>query len=690
MPRRLRKVVAGSLRYKLLLLVLFPILVVLPTVVGLTIYWSLNYTYDQLYAKVRTDLLVADDVFKRLQQDYLSQLEGLAKSYSFRTALELGDRAAVDELIAVILNTTHFDYLRVINIEEGLGPNRLEDPFRASTPSPLLDDAYRFTKPGVGVQIFHNEDIKVIDPALAKRIELKLVDTPYAEPTTRVRENRAMVVRAVYPVRDNAGQLVALLDGGVLLNNNFTLVDDIRDLVYGPGSVPDEGWGTVTVFLDDVRISTNVPLSREQRALGTRVSEEVRKHVLGEGKVWVDSAFVVNDWYVSAYKPIEDVYGDRVGMLYAGILEAPYTAAYTRAVSILIAVIAITALIAGWLAIRGAKSVFKPMEAMAQAVRATREGVNVRVGPVESQDEIGELARQFDVMLDQLQEHNRQMEIAADQLEVKVAERTHELTMKNIRLQQTINMLREARQQLSIAGKLAALGELTAGVAHEINNPTAVILGNMDVLIRELGDNAEGVSTETDLIIEQVYRIRSIVDKLLRYARPSEFAGYVDDLDVQKVIDETLTLVHHEIYKRNADIRREYSATKTVRFNRQELQQVLVNLFLNALQAIDIGGRIDIKTEDTDDGINIVVHDFGKGIALEELGRVFDPFFTKREDGTGLGLSVSYGLVRRYGGTLSVQSEQGRYTQFTLHILQEPVYEKSEEDLVERYAANTA
>jgi len=686
---RLKRVVAGSLRYKLLLLVLFPILVVLPTVVGLTVYWSLNYTYSQLYAKVRTDLLVADDVFKRLQHDYLAQLEGLAKSYSFRTALELGDRAGIDEQISVLLNTTHFDFLRVIGLDEDLAKARLSDPFHTRTPSPLLENAYRFAKPGVGVQIFHNEDIEQINPGLAKQIELPLVDTPRAVPTSRVRENRGMVVRAVYPVRNAAGELVALLDGGVLLNNNFTFVDDIRDLVYGPGSVPDEGWGTVTVFLNDVRISTNVPLRRGQRALGTRVSSEVRDHVLEEGRVWVDRAFVVNDWYVSGYKPIVDVYGDRVGMLYAGILESPYTAAYTRAISVLITVIVMTALIAGWLAIRGAKSVFKPMEAMARVVRATNAGENLRIGEVESHDEIGQLARQFDAMLDQLQEHNRRMERAADELEHKVTERTRELTLKNIRLQKTINMLREARQQLAIAGKLAALGELTAGVAHEINNPTAVILGNMDILVRELGDSGKLVSTETDLIIEQVYRIRSIVDKLLRYARPSEFAGYVESLNIQEVVEDTLTLVQHEIQKRGAKIHKQLEADKAVRFNRQELQQVLVNLLMNALQAIPDGGRIELLSKNNEDGIEITVCDYGKGIPLEELGRVFDPFYTKREGGTGLGLSVSYGLVRRYGGKLSVQSEEGKWTRFTVQIRQQPVYEEHSEEELD-YVVKTA
>jgi two-component system NtrC family sensor kinase len=125
-------------------------------------------------------------------------------------------------------------------------------------------------------------------------------------------------------------------------------------------------------------------------------------------------------------------------------------------------------------------------------------------------------------------------------LEVKVAERTRELREKNERLEKTIALLRQTRRRLVTAEKLAAVGELTAGIAHEINNPIAVMLGNMDVLIDELGEHARPLKTEIDLIIEQIYRIRAIVDKLLQYSRPSEYAGYVEEVDVNRLIEDTL------------------------------------------------------------------------------------------------------------------------------------------------------
>jgi two-component system NtrC family sensor kinase len=179
-------------------------------------------------------------------------------------------------------------------------------------------------QPTTGIEVFSAKDLANEDPFLARKYELTLLETPRARPSQRTVEDRGMMIRAIYPVKISSGKIIALLDGGVLLNNNFEFVDAIRDLVYGPGSLLEGSIGTVTVLLDDVRITTNVPLRPSERALGTRVSNEVRTQVLDHGEVWLDRAVVVNDWYISAYEPIIDVNGKRVGMLYTGYLEAPY------------------------------------------------------------------------------------------------------------------------------------------------------------------------------------------------------------------------------------------------------------------------------------------------------------------------------------------------------------------------------
>ena len=663
--------VGSSLRYKLLTLALAPIVLVMPVVLAIAVYWGTHFTYDQLYIKVNTDLSVARDVFRRQQQGYLDRLGRLAESYRFRTDLEKGDLAALEQELRLLAQVAGFSYLHLVGPD---GRWLYEPDSGRARPSVQLKLALQ-GQPSAGVEIFSAADLAV--EGLAKRVRLPLLVTPRARPTSRAVEDRGMMVRALYPVRNAAGTVVAVMDGGLLLNGNFGFVDAIRDLVYGQGSLPEGSIGTVTVFLDDVRISTNVPLKAGERALGTRVSQVVRDKVLGNGEIWLDRAFVVNDWYISAYEPILDVTGQRVGMLYAGYLEAPYRTTLWQAFGSLVLLFLALMGIYALLAVKGAKSVFKPVEAMARVVKATRAGRDQRIGDVPSRDEIGDLARELDVMLGLLKRQHRQIRHAADELEHKVEERTAELKQKNADLQRSIDLLQRTREQLVIAEKLAALGELTAGVAHEINNPTAVIMGNLDVIRAVLGKGAEPVAEEIRLIDEQLYRIRDIVNNLLQYARPADFAGYLSRVDVNQVVDSTLKLVGHLTKHSDARLETRCEASRPISINAQELQQVLVNLLVNALHAVE--GRPDpqvlIQTGDwSDRGVWVKVRDNGCGIAADVADKVFNPFYSTKGqgEGTGLGLSVSYSLIRRYGGTLTVDSGEGGGATFTVWLLEEP------------------
>ncbi len=687
---RIINAVRGTVRYKLLVLVLFPILLMMPIALAVAIYWGANFTYDQLYIKVNSDLSVADDVFMRMQQDYLDRLGTLAESYAFRTALEIDNHQGIDEQLLAVELEAGFSYLNVIHINGNAGDVKQDSDARERRSSSSLLSAAQ-GHPTVGVEIFSAEDLRKLDESLASSVELPLLETPRARPTTRSLEDRAMMIRALYPVKDSRGELMAILDGGVQLNANFGFVDAIRDLVYGPGSLPAGSIGTVTVFLDDVRISTNVPLRPGERALGTRVSNEVRTQVLDQGRKWIDRAFVVNDWYISSYEPILDIDGNRVGMLYAGYLESPYRNALWKALAILVLMFLALMLISSLVAIRGAKSIFRPVEDMSSVVQATREGKLTRIGEVASRDEIGVLASEFDAMLDLLHQRNQEILASADQLEHKVDERTAELQQKNEDLHRTISVLQETRQKLVNAEKLAALGELTAGVAHEINNPTAVMLGNIDVLVDELGSAIQPVQHEVDLIIEQIYRIKEIINNLLHYTHPEDYDGYMAEVDVNELVHQTLKLISHYQNKFRFDIQLELNAGRNIRINQQELKQVVVNLLVNAIHAIDPnGGRIRITTRDwTDKGVAISVEDNGTGMDEVTMSRVFNPFYsTKMQgEGTGLGLSVSYGLIRRYGGNLTVQSSPGEGACFTIWLLTEPELVEDEETIIKQLHA---
>src|SRR5262249_47325071 len=148
-----------------------------------------------------------------------------------------------------------------------------------------------------GIDIFGNDELAAISPDLAARARLDLVPTPNAVPTDRSTETHGMVVHAASPAALPDGATGALV-GGILLNQNLEFIDTINELVYQEASLPEGSQGTATLFLDDVRISTNVRLFEGRRALGTRVSAAVRSAVMDQGRTWLDSAFVVNDWYI--------------------------------------------------------------------------------------------------------------------------------------------------------------------------------------------------------------------------------------------------------------------------------------------------------------------------------------------------------------------------------------------------------
>ena len=680
---RLIRNIRGAIRYKLLVLVLFPILLVMPIALILAIYWGTNFSYEQLYIKVNTDLSVSHDVFERIKKDYLNALGKTAESYRFRTLLDWQNEEQILIELENLKSEYQFSYIHLTDPQGVI----MDQPGqqRITRPSSAFDIA-RNGNPVSGIEIFDEESL--LAEGLLDQVKLPLIPTVRARPSDKTEENRGMMIRALYPVADTNGQILAILDAGILLNGNFTFVDVIRDLVYGPGSLIEGSIGTVTVFLDDVRITTNVPIRPGERALGTRVSDEVRTIVLDNGETWIDRAFVVNDWYISSYEPILDIDGNRVGMLYAGFLEAPFRQALTNALIVLILLFLALMVLTGLVAVLGAKSIFKPLEQISSVVQATRAGEDERIGKIPSTDEVGALASEFDSMLDLLNQRKIELQNWADSLEDKVEERTTELKKKNHELTNTIQVLQKTRQKLVVAEKLAALGELTAGVAHEINNPTAVMLGNLDVIIDEMGAELAPVRDEVDLVIDQIYRIKDITNNLLQYARPDEYAGYINELDINVLIDDTLKLIHHFRADLDYDIEQNLLATRSININQQELQQVLINLLSNAIHALpDNKGVITIETDDKNQKeVRIVIRDNGHGMDARIVSRIFNPFFTTKNqgEGTGLGLSISYGLIRRYGGNIELESEKGKGTKVTMTLLCEPVIVDDEKTIQEQ------
>lgn len=665
-----------SIRRKLLAMVLLPLLVVLPLLGALLLWWGSVSLDRLLITKVRSDLAVAHGYFERVLGNVGAGTAAVAESHSLHLAL--GDTQAPAHWPALLDSFRQREGLDFLHLYAPDG--RLLATDRTGAPPASTLDVRNSSQGLASVEVLSAVQARVLGPELLARVRVPLVPTRNAAPAQAAQEDRAMVLLATRTVYSRSGGLLATLQGGVLLNRNLRFIDHINGIVYPEGSLPFGSRGTATLFMDDVRVSTNVrlfasdagqtsPADADSRAIGTRVSQAVREAVLGRGSTWLDRAFVVNEWYVSGYVPLADGNGTRVGMLYVGFTERPFTLLKYALLGSIGLVFFAVMILAAWVSLRWASAIFRPlerMEATMQQVQSGAAGARVVAAnqppgaeqpPDEELDEIGRLAKHFDQLLDQVQDHTRS-------LDAKVAERTAQLA--------------QAQDQLVKNEKLAAVGQLTASIAHEVNNPIAVIQGNLDLVRELLGpEHSARVRSELRLVDEQIERMRLIVTQLLQFARPNEFAGYVEPIDCNAAVNNCLVLVGHLMAKTRIDVRLQLNATHPAAINRQELQQVLVNLLVNAIHAMPAGGVLTLRSADENQvadgrlGIVIQVLDTGPGLPPDLLATLFQPFVTRKKDGTGLGLWISRNLVQRYGGEITAanRSDGTPGAMFSLRLL---------------------
>lgn len=645
----------NSVRIRLMILALAPMVLLMPLMLflGMT-RWTADY--DQvLIANVESDLRIAEQYLSRLMVETGEELQAVAGSVEFAQAAKADFDAFFDAKRAAL----GLDFLYYLSPADA-------DGLRGNWP--VIDMAANGTS-RTEIDIFAGPDLEAISPELAARARLPLIETEAAVPTDRTVEDRGMVIHSATPVAlpGRAGVLV----GGVLLNRNLAFIDTINALVYLEEETGALRQGTATLFLDDVRVSTNVRLFEDVRALGTRVSAAVRGEVLGNGRTWLDRAFVVNDWYISGYLPLTDSFGTYVGMLYVGFLEEPFATAKRNAFLWILGAFAAVLLLSAPLFLRLAKGIFAPLERMTHTMSLVQNGnLSARNDLDDARDEVGQVAGHLDDLLDQVQQRDRDLRSLNQDLNDRVDKRTAELKRTNEKLEETF-------RQLVMSEKLASIGEITAGVAHEINNPVAVIQGNVDVIRESLGEGSAAIKTELGLVDRQVSRIQTIVGKLLQFARPGEFADLEQAVPVAPVVKDCLVLVNHVLSQGNIAVKTQADPSLQVRIDPGELQQVLINLIMNAVQAMDGQGTLTLRVEaaarESVPGVALTVEDTGPGIDPAMMDQVFAPFYsTKQAEGTGLGLSISQTLIQRAGGLIRASNAPTGGACFEIWL---PIYE---------------
>ncbi|MBN1418120.1 MAG: cache domain-containing protein [Planctomycetes bacterium] len=620
----------------------------------------------QAQAMVVADLNAARVIYNGKIRAIESAVRLTAASPGFVAAVAGGDRVRTAGILEEMAGREGLDVLTLTDargrvIARRTGPEAGEDD---GSDDEILRLALDNEIPISGTQVLPADVLRREAPGLAERARTPILPTPRATPTERSEETSGLVLKAAAPVFHPDGGIAGVLYGAELLNGDEELVDRIRDTVFSGDGRGERRRGTATVFLGDLRIATNVPKDG-RRATGTRVSDAVRAAVLDRGERWVDEAFVVDAWYITAYEPIRNVSGDCIGILYVGIPRAPFLAILYQTIGILTGVTLLGVALVVAMSVRIARRLGRPLaEIAARAERIADGQVGERIA-VEAPAEIGSLARSLETMRARLVDARDELRRWAETLERRVEERSQ--------------ALEAAQAEAMQSEKLASVGLLASGFAHEVNNPLTGILANASLVLESLPSDAPA-RAELQVVVDEAIRARDVVRRLLAFSRESlprrvpqpiepivdraieraRAAGAFDAVRLEKVVEGSLPPI-------DAD--------------GDGLAVVFWNIIQNAVEAMPGGGGLRIALRplpgegDGARGIEAEFADTGHGIPDGVAGRVFDPFFTTKETGTGLGLAVSYGIVRHHKGTISLESEPGGGTRVRVVI---PASERGE------------
>jgi len=544
------------------------------------------------------DFATAKTVYEQQLQALRLSVQVAASGTTIQRYLETGDEVALYAYLQGIHRDAGFDFLSLTDAGGRV-------VLRVSRPGDRGGDASAIAevkaalagKVAAATEVLSAAQLGDENPGLPARARIK---------TGKGEVNEGMALIAAAPL-GGAGKVVGVLYGGLLLNGNSAIVDRVWTLLFRGDRFRDTDSGSVTIFRNGYRIATNVRTVAGDRAVGTEASAEVRQAVLERGKLWRGRAFVVKQWYISEYDPVRNYAGEAIGMLSVGILESTYTSIRN---SVILSFFLLATI--GFLMIIGItyymiRNITRPLGEMVFATRNISAGRFDQEVQTDSPGEIALLADSFNAMLKSLRQMKGDLEEWGRTLEEKVKQRTEELGAMQVRLAQS--------------ERLASLGMLAAGVAHEINNPLGGILALTALTVEDM--KKEDPNRETlEEVIRQTERCRDIVKGLLEFSRQSK--ANTERIDLNKILLDTLSLLAKQALFFNIEIVRDLEPNlPAVMADKSQFQQVFMNIFVNAVQAMDERGTITIASRHDRAGkwVEVAISDTGHGIRPEQDSR---------------------------------------------------------------------
>jgi two-component system, NtrC family, sensor kinase len=483
-----------------------------------------------------------------------------------------------------------------------------------------------------GTRIISSEELSAMGKGLAKKSRIEILDTPKARTSGLDALGEAMALEYARPVPGEQGEVAKILYGGKIINGTNDIVETIRDLIFGEEEYHGKPVGTVTIFQGGVRISTNAVKADGKRAIGTIVSSEVYDHVLLEGKSWTDRAFVVTDWYITAYEPIRDIRGNIIGMLYVGILEQPFFDMTKKVSALFFAIIAAAVVMAIVISFFLAGSIARPVKQLVEGTSKIASGdLGYRVEVNTFIEDLRWLAVSFNEMAESLDARNRDLVVS--------------------------NANREALNKRYL--------DLISFVSHELKGILAsTILNAYSVRDGFLGMVNFKQQKALDSITRNLDHLDATVKNFLNLSRIEK-----GDMDVNKkpvlmreeIFNVTVDTFQKQIAEKEMEITINIPKEMSLVVDRDLIQIVANNLVSNAVKYGIKGGRIEISAIDNGDKVTISVYNDGRVLGEEERKLLFKRFSrldspeTRKAKGTGLGLFISKEIVEKHGGTMFVE-----------------------------------
>ncbi|MDD5491740.1 MAG: cache domain-containing protein [bacterium] len=603
-----------TLKSKILYSFLSVILVLGISIALLGYYVIQKDIIERTQQQVKNDLQVAHMV-------YAGELESMKQAFSVIRYI-----TTLDELKSRL----GLDYLYIINASEG-----------NNVPSEIARQAAQGKSIG-GTRVIEKDELRKLDLSLVKKCRIDVRFTPLAKPSDKKVLEQALALEYARPLVDDQGKVTRIIYGGKIVNCDFALVDKIRDYVFENRLYGGKPVGTVTIFLDDTRIATNVLDNEGKRAIGTRVSENVYENVVGSGRSWLDRAFVVTDWYLTGYEPIRNIHGKIVGILYVGILEKPFNDMRRNILLAFLAILLLGTILAVILSVILDVTITKPFTRMTEATSSLAAGdLDHRITAESKITELDQLADSFNEMAKKLQERDAN--------------------------------LNETNEKLAALNK--SYLDLVGFVSHELKGILGSIVMNI-YSIKEgyLGPLNEKQQKAMNSAARTLDHFETMVKNYLDLSRIEkgelEIKRTMADL-AEDIIKPALAHFEKQIQEKSLQISNLVLPGIKLSVDKNLLLIVCDNLLGNACKYSQPGARIIVEGIVERDHIKVSVYNEGTPIKDDQQKYLFKKFSrlegSEKIRGTGIGLYITRQIIEKHQGKIWAEAkEKGNNFIFTI------------------------